>query len=271
MGPFFLTDLLGLDTVLHVAEHLHESYGDSFYVHEGMRALVEARRARREDRQGLLRERRAAHGGRDRVRRRRADAALRAEGVRRGVPGARGRHGDRARHRPRHDGRRRHDPAAVRARRPDRPGRRARAARDRGRRVGRALRAAADPAPARRAGAPRREDRPGLLRLRAARRAASSRARRSSSRRATSVAIAWMDRPPANSLSPQVIAELDAPVGARRRRRVAARAHHRLGQPDAVVRGRGHQGLHEAGRRSPARRCSTTRTRCCAAWSAPRR
>ena len=24
MGPFFLTDLLGLDTVLHVAEHLHE-------------------------------------------------------------------------------------------------------------------------------------------------------------------------------------------------------------------------------------------------------
>jgi enoyl-CoA hydratase/3-hydroxyacyl-CoA dehydrogenase len=43
MGPFFLTDLLGLDTVLHVAEHLHESYGDSFYVHEGMRALVAAR------------------------------------------------------------------------------------------------------------------------------------------------------------------------------------------------------------------------------------
>src|SRR5690242_3563163 len=30
MGPFFLTDMLGLDTVLHVAEHLHESYGDRF-------------------------------------------------------------------------------------------------------------------------------------------------------------------------------------------------------------------------------------------------
>ena len=29
MGPFFLVDLLGLDTVLHVAEHLRESYGDS--------------------------------------------------------------------------------------------------------------------------------------------------------------------------------------------------------------------------------------------------
>jgi enoyl-CoA hydratase/3-hydroxyacyl-CoA dehydrogenase len=42
MGPFFLTDLLGLDTVLHVAEHLRASYGDSFYVHEGMRALVQA-------------------------------------------------------------------------------------------------------------------------------------------------------------------------------------------------------------------------------------
>ncbi|MGI8557928.1 MAG: 3-hydroxyacyl-CoA dehydrogenase/enoyl-CoA hydratase family protein [Solirubrobacteraceae bacterium] len=43
MGPFFLVDLLGLDTALHVAEHLAESYGsDSFYVHEGMRALVQA-------------------------------------------------------------------------------------------------------------------------------------------------------------------------------------------------------------------------------------
>src|ERR687891_63957 len=40
MGPFFLTDLLGLDTVVHVAEHLREAYGDSFYVHEGMRKLV---------------------------------------------------------------------------------------------------------------------------------------------------------------------------------------------------------------------------------------
>jgi enoyl-CoA hydratase / 3-hydroxyacyl-CoA dehydrogenase len=40
MGPFFLTDLLGLDTVLHVAEHLHDSYGESFYVHKGLRGLV---------------------------------------------------------------------------------------------------------------------------------------------------------------------------------------------------------------------------------------
>ena len=42
MGPFFLTDLLGLDTVLHVAEHLLAFYGDSFYVHAGMQELVAA-------------------------------------------------------------------------------------------------------------------------------------------------------------------------------------------------------------------------------------
>jgi 3-hydroxyacyl-CoA dehydrogenase len=42
MGPFFLTDLLGLDTVLHVAEHLRASYGERFYVSAQMRALVEA-------------------------------------------------------------------------------------------------------------------------------------------------------------------------------------------------------------------------------------
>jgi 3-hydroxyacyl-CoA dehydrogenase len=42
MGPFFLTDLLGLDTVLHVAEHLQESYGDRFYVSPKMKELVDA-------------------------------------------------------------------------------------------------------------------------------------------------------------------------------------------------------------------------------------
>ena len=40
MPPFFLIDLLGLDTVLHVAEYLQESYGDRFYVHKGMEELV---------------------------------------------------------------------------------------------------------------------------------------------------------------------------------------------------------------------------------------
>jgi 3-hydroxyacyl-CoA dehydrogenase len=42
MGPFFLADLLGLDTVLHVAEHLKESYGDRFFVHKQMQELVAA-------------------------------------------------------------------------------------------------------------------------------------------------------------------------------------------------------------------------------------
>jgi enoyl-CoA hydratase/3-hydroxyacyl-CoA dehydrogenase len=42
MGPFFLTDLLGLDTVLHVAQHMAASYGDSFYVHGPMQELVDA-------------------------------------------------------------------------------------------------------------------------------------------------------------------------------------------------------------------------------------
>jgi 3-hydroxyacyl-CoA dehydrogenase len=42
MGPFFLADLVGLDTVLHVAEHLQESYGDRFYVSPKMKELVEA-------------------------------------------------------------------------------------------------------------------------------------------------------------------------------------------------------------------------------------
>ncbi len=40
IGPFRLADLLGLDTVLHVAEHLHECYGERFHVSAEMRRLV---------------------------------------------------------------------------------------------------------------------------------------------------------------------------------------------------------------------------------------
>jgi len=40
MGPFMLVDLLGLDTVLHVAKHLRESYGDRFFVSAAMERLV---------------------------------------------------------------------------------------------------------------------------------------------------------------------------------------------------------------------------------------
>jgi enoyl-CoA hydratase/3-hydroxyacyl-CoA dehydrogenase len=41
VGPYQLINLLGLDTVLHVAEHLIESYGEErFYVPKGMQKLV---------------------------------------------------------------------------------------------------------------------------------------------------------------------------------------------------------------------------------------
>jgi enoyl-CoA hydratase/3-hydroxyacyl-CoA dehydrogenase len=40
-GPYRLVDLLGLDTVLHVAEHLQRAYGEErFYVPKGMQKLV---------------------------------------------------------------------------------------------------------------------------------------------------------------------------------------------------------------------------------------
>jgi 3-hydroxyacyl-CoA dehydrogenase len=41
LGPFFIADLLGLDTVVAVAEHMRQSYGDRFHVHDAMRAHVQ--------------------------------------------------------------------------------------------------------------------------------------------------------------------------------------------------------------------------------------
>ncbi len=58
MGPFYLSDLLGLDTVLHVAEHLERSYGERFYVHPMMRELVEAGKLGAKTGEGYYR-----HGG----------------------------------------------------------------------------------------------------------------------------------------------------------------------------------------------------------------
>jgi enoyl-CoA hydratase / 3-hydroxyacyl-CoA dehydrogenase len=41
MGPYYLVNLLGLDTVLHVAEHVADAYGEErFYVPKGMQKLV---------------------------------------------------------------------------------------------------------------------------------------------------------------------------------------------------------------------------------------
>ena len=112
MGPFFLVDLLGLDTVFHVAEHLRESYGDSFYVHEGMRKLVsEGKLGAKTGGERLLRGRRAADPRRRRPRRRGARRADEAQGRGRGLPACSGGRLHGARHRPRDDGRRRHGPA----------------------------------------------------------------------------------------------------------------------------------------------------------------
>ncbi len=42
MGPFFLADLLGLDSVMRLTEHLRECHGDRFEIPERMRELVAA-------------------------------------------------------------------------------------------------------------------------------------------------------------------------------------------------------------------------------------
>ncbi len=41
MGPFFLVDLLGLDTVGHVGRYLNDSFGDRFPLHAGMLERIE--------------------------------------------------------------------------------------------------------------------------------------------------------------------------------------------------------------------------------------
>ena len=53
-APFQVADMSGLDTVLKVARDMRDAYGDRFYVHKGMEALVERRRPRRQEREGLL-------------------------------------------------------------------------------------------------------------------------------------------------------------------------------------------------------------------------
>jgi 3-hydroxyacyl-CoA dehydrogenase len=41
MGPFRVADMSGLDTVVKVARDMQEAYGDRFYVHKAMEAMVE--------------------------------------------------------------------------------------------------------------------------------------------------------------------------------------------------------------------------------------
>jgi enoyl-CoA hydratase/3-hydroxyacyl-CoA dehydrogenase len=65
MGPFFLGDLLGLDTVHHVATHLEASYGDRFYVHRGMAGLVAAGELGAKTGRGFYENGQARTGGSD--------------------------------------------------------------------------------------------------------------------------------------------------------------------------------------------------------------
>ena len=171
MGPFFLSDLLGLDTVLHVAEHLQTSYGDRFYVHPEMKELVEAGNLGQKTGKGFYDPRRLRWRASDRLRDRRVVERFQLKAFVEAVHG--GRRG-RRRHqgrRPRDDDGRRHPARPAGPRRRGRPRRDARARSSCAEREwgdGFAppplLRRLVEPGPA------RQEDRPGLLLLPAARR-----------------------------------------------------------------------------------------------------
>ena len=158
IGPFALADMLGLDTVLHVAEHLHEAFGERFHVHAGMRELVAkgelgVKTGRGFYESGAPRTAGSEPGDVAELVERFALKALveccllLEEGV------ASARDIDVGA-----DGRRRPDPAALRARRRSGARRGARAPRAGRRALGRGFLAADDPAPAGRPGPPRRRE-----------------------------------------------------------------------------------------------------------------
>ncbi len=108
MGPFFLIDMLGLDTVLHVAEYLNESYGDRFYVPKGMQKLVaDGKLGAKSGGDGFYKDGEPQDLRRGRAERRGARRPAHAQVLRRGLQGARGGGLHRARDRPRDDGGRR--------------------------------------------------------------------------------------------------------------------------------------------------------------------
>ena len=129
----------------------------------------------------------------------------------------------------------------------------------------RALRAADDPAPARRPGPPGPEERPGLLRLPAARRRA---ARGETVKLETrgDVAIAWLANGLMNSIAPQVIERPRRGLGEGRGRR-RARAGHRLRPTRCCSRAgadiKAFTAMDEAGGRELL---DDARTRCCASF-----
>ena len=115
LGPYYLVNLLGLDTVLHVAEHLVESYGEErFYVPKGMQKLVADGKLGAKtggdgfyDPQGEPNLAGDAEPDVDEL-----VELLSLKTFARGLPGARGGRRDPPRHRLRDDGRRRPRPAA---------------------------------------------------------------------------------------------------------------------------------------------------------------
>ena len=136
-----------------------------------------------------------------------AGRPLHAQGAGRELPGARGGRRVDEGHRPGDDGRRGDHPAAVRAGRPDRPRRgpgQARARRPRsGARTSSRRRSCAGSSP--RAGS---ASRPGRASSRTRGPTPGGTRARSSSRPAIRIAIAWLDRPPANSIAPEVVQAL---------------------------------------------------------------
>ena len=112
MGPFFLTDLLGLDTVLHVAEHLNESYGETFYVHQGLQRLVaEGKLGAKSGGEGFFKDGEQNVPGDADPDAEELVAHVHLPGADRGLPAGRGGGLLGPRHRPRDDGRRRSRPA----------------------------------------------------------------------------------------------------------------------------------------------------------------
>ena len=262
MGPFRLADMSGLDTVVKVARDLREHYGDRFYVHTGWRSGSSAASSAPSPARASMSTAESTPKPDARIAERFAlkafvEACLVLE---EGIAGVR-----------------EIDlglmlgtgmvPGPVRPRRLPRPRRRARGARARRAGVGRALRAAARAAPAGRPGAARRQERPGLLPLPAARarlRDSAGQARPPRRRRRRAVA-----RQPAGELA---LAGGDR--GARARRGTRSRAASRAGDR-RVTRtrrcsapaptSRRSREMDAAARRAAARRA---RTRCCARSSA---
>ena len=88
MGPFFLIDLLGLDTVLHVAEHLQRVLRRlaSTSTRGCSKLVADGKLGAKTGGEGFYKDGEPQHRRRRRARRRGARRAVHAEGARRGLP-----------------------------------------------------------------------------------------------------------------------------------------------------------------------------------------